>query len=388
MTSGYYLISKITNLPYYKYNGDTLRLINQTARTIDEVVVGSKNGKNIKRKITTFRDSDGNIIERVFNYSDKPFKNRVYTKNYSIIGEDEFITSTHIKEYTLPRSSKDAHIQSVLSGYSRILFWTPVKFLTNHLSENIVTGDKILTQVMQRNLLKPQNEIHTFTEFPHIISGKISDAAKKILEFRVNTFNGNSVNPKRIYTQGTKLPQNDSFLGIRALSIDDSKDALTQRFLIERGLKNKRIIINPDYKPQDDSEELTKALFDPNKGSVNFLRTHKYKTKSEVCTTARHEVEHGWQYYLHARNTKGGTSEWEAKIYNIFRDLPKLLKKEAQSYTDSISTYVTVAEDREKYRQNFIEIKANEAGKRAKELYDNERAEIQKEFPHIPSELL
>ena len=388
MTSGYYLISKITNLPYHKYNGDTLRLINQSARTVDEVILGAKNSKNIKRIITTFRDSDGNIIERVFNYSDKPFRNRVYTKNYSIIGEDEFVTSTHIKEYTLARSLKDTHIQSVLSGYSRILFWTPVKFLTNHLSENIVTGDKILTQVMQRNLLKPQNEIHTFTEFPHIISGRISDAAKKILEFRVNTFNGNSVNPKRIYTQGTKLPQNDSFLGIRALSIDDSKEALTQRFLIERGLKNKRIIIKPDYKPQDDSEELTKALFDPNDGSVNFLRTHKYKTKSEVCTTARHEVEHGWQYYLHARNTKGGTSEWEAKIYNLFRDLPKSLKKEAQSYTDSISTYVTVAEDREKYRQNFIEIKANEAGKKACKLYNEERAEIQKEFPHIPTELL
>ncbi len=388
MSNGYYLISKITNLPYHKYNGNALRLINQSARTVDEVLLGAKNSKNIKRKITTFRDSNGNIIERVFNYSDKPFRNRIYSKYYSIIGEDEFITSTHIKEYILPRAMKIPYLQSVSAKYKRTLLWTPIRFFTNHLSQNINTGDKILTKVIQKNLLKPQNEIHTFIEFPHIISGKISDAAKKILEFRVNTFNGNSVNPKRIYTQGTKLPQNDLFLGIRALSIDDSKEALTQKFLIERGLKNKRIIINSDYKPQDDSEELSKALFDPNEGSVNFLRTHKYKTKSEVCTTARHEVEHGWQYYLHARNTKGGTTEWESKIYNLFRDLPKSLKKEAQSYTDSISSYVTVAEDRKKYRQNFIEIKANEAGKRAKELYDNERAEIQKEFPHIPPELL
>ena len=180
----------------------------------------------------------------------------------------------------------------------------------------------------------------------------------------------------------------DSFLGLRALSIEDAKEAFAQKFIIERGLKNKRIVINPDYRPKDDSEELTKALFDPNEGTLNFLRTYKYKTKSEVCATARHETEHGWQFYLHARNTKGGESEWEEKIYDLFRDLPKSLRKEAQNYTDSISSYVTVAEDRVQYRKNFIEIKANEAGKKARDLYDYERAGIQKEFPHIPQELL
>ena len=39
-------------------------------------------------------------------------------------------------------------------------------------------------------------------------------------------------------------------------------------------------------------------------------------------------------------------------------------------------------------RFRFIEIKANEAGKKACKLYNEERAEIQKEFPHIPPELL
>ena len=194
MTHGYYLISKITNLPYHKYDSDALRLINQSAMSVDEVVVGLKNNKNIKRRITTFRDSNGNIIERVFNYSDKPFKNRVYKRFYNVIGNDEFVTSVHVKEYTLPRAMKETHLQSVLSGYKRTLFWTPIKFFTNHLSENIYTGEKILTQVMQKNLLKPKNEIHRFTEFPHIVRGKISDTVKKILEFRVNTFNCNSVN--------------------------------------------------------------------------------------------------------------------------------------------------------------------------------------------------
>ena len=388
MTSGYYLISKVEKLPYHKYKGDALRLVNQTARTVDEVVVGLKNRPEIIRKITTFKDSKGNIIERAINFSDKPYRNRIYTTRYNVIGEDEFVTSVHTKEYTLPRTLKKTHEQSVIARYPRTLFWTPVKFFTNHTSENVDTGDKILTQVKQTNLLKPQKETHTFIEFPHIINGKIENKKKKILKFSVNTLNGHTINTKNILEQNAKLPQNDSFLGMRALDINDSKTAFVQKFLIERGLKNKRITINPEYLPVDDREELAKALFDPNEGAINFVKGHKFTSKSEVCTTSRHETEHGWQFYLHARNTQGGTTYWEEKMYDLFKDLPKSLKKEAQEYTDSICSYVTIAEDRAKYRKNLIEIKANEQGEKAKVIYDYERAEIQKEFPHIPKELL
>lgn len=387
MTGGYYLISKTPKIPYYQYKGDALRLINETARKVDEVIVGSKKNPQIKRKITTFYNSDGDIIERVFDFSDKPYRNRIYIKRDNVIGQDEYVTSTHVKEYTLPRAMGKAHLDAVSIGYSRTLFWTPVKFFTNHLSENIDTGEKVLTQVKQTNLLKPQKETHTFIEFPHIINGKIRDNAKKILKFTVNTLTGHKVSTKNLVEKGAKLPQNDTFLGIRALDINDSKTAFSQKFIAERGLNNK-IKINPEYLPTDDREELAKALFDPNEGSINFVKGHKYTSKSEVCATSRHETEHGWQFYLHARNTQGGTTPWEEKMYDLFKDLPKSIKKEAQEYTDSIRSYVTIAEDRKQYQQNFIEKCANAQGEKAKILYDYERAEIQKEFPHIPQELL
>lgn len=388
MTNGYYLISKIERLPYCKYKGDALRLLNQSAMTVDEVVVGNKNNPHIVRKITTFRNSHGEIIERAINFSDRPYKNRIYLKRDNIIGENEFVTSTHIKEYSLPRVLKKSFLKMMESGQKRTLIWNPIKFFTNHFSENIETGECVLTQVKQTNLLKPQKETHTFTEFPHINNGKISNQARKILKFTVDTFNNHKINKNNITEQGANMPQNDSFLGFRALDIEDSKTAFTRKFITERGLKNKRIDINPSYEAKNRGEELTKAMFDPNDGIVNFVIGHKYKSKSEVCTTARHETEHGWQFYLHARNTKGGVTDWEERIYELFRDLPNKLKKEAQEYTDSIKNYVTVAENQEKYKKNFIEIKANKAGDNARRRYNNERAEIQKEFPHIPSELL
>ena len=68
--------------------------------------------------------------------------------------------------------------------------------------------------------------------------------------------------------------------------------------------------------------------------------------------------------------------------------MPKSLKEEAQKYTDSILSYVSLAQDRAKYRQNYIEQKANEAGSKARILYDYERNEIGMQFHHIPKELL
>lgn len=388
MTSGYYLISKIKSVPYYKYKGDALRLLNQTARTVDEVVVGIKGQPQLQGKITTFKDSNGNIIERAMDLIGKPYKNRIYTKRDNVICNDEFVTSVSVKEYYLNKSMKDAHIESVALGNKRTLLWTPIKFFTNHLSENVETGEKVLTKVIQTNLLKPQKEIHTFIEYPHIINGKITKTAKKILKFGVNTLNGYKINLKILLEQGTKLPQNDEYLGLRALEINDSKTAFAQKFLIKLGLKNKRITINPDYVAQNNYEELTKALFDPNDGSINFVKGYIFKSKSEICNTARHESEHGWQFYLHARNIKGEGSPWEEKIYDLFRDLPKTLRKEAQEYTDSIRSYVTVVQDKIKYKQNLIEQKAKLAGQKESALYDYERREIQNNFPHIPQELL
>ena len=54
MANGYYLISKIKRLQYCKYKGDALRLINQSAMVVDEVVVGNKKNQHILRTFPRF----------------------------------------------------------------------------------------------------------------------------------------------------------------------------------------------------------------------------------------------------------------------------------------------------------------------------------------------
>ena len=66
----------------------------------------------------------------------------------------------------------------------------------------------------------------------------------------------------------------------------------------------------------------------------------------------------------------------------------KKLQQEAQKYTESIENYVPYYEDFEKYKQNYIEIKANEAGRLARNNYEKEAKEIRNSFPFIPDEML
>ena len=75
-----YLISRTTQR-YTNYASKAIKLSKSTPYTVDEVLIGKK-GKSCK-KITTFRDSKGNLIERIFNYK-YPYE---YNSRYDAIAE-------------------------------------------------------------------------------------------------------------------------------------------------------------------------------------------------------------------------------------------------------------------------------------------------------------
>ena len=176
MVNTYYLISKDIGKKFHRYKGDALRLSTQIPYTVDEVVIGVKGKIGQESIITTFRDSKGQIIERAFDYYKKPFKNMVYTRQDHIIGDENFVTTTTIKEYSLKRSFLDAY--NNLKDFGRTILWDQKKIETNHLCENINNGEKILSRVSVSNLEHPTKQKHSYTEFPHIINGKKSGNSK------------------------------------------------------------------------------------------------------------------------------------------------------------------------------------------------------------------
>ena len=383
MGNGCTLVSKTLGQNFAKYTGKAPRLSSKIPHTVDNVVAHI-NG--IRKEITTFRDSKGNIIERSF-FNGKKYKNRLYERYYNTIGDDEFVTSTAIKEYTLPKNMlekyyfilKDFKAQNIASN----TLWNQIQVTINHSSENLRSGETILSQT------KIKDDKHTITEFPHIIKNKLEKGTKKFIEFVVNK---RTLQPKAetIISEGAKFPKNDSYIAYRTMETADMRKPITERFITERKLQDTDIHVNTEY----EAEGLPKgqrllAIFSAEDGIVNFNKKYKFLSKSKLVRISRHEVEHAWQYYLDARYTKGGYSIWQFERYLIDGEIKSpLLKQEAKRYSDSIRNYVKYTEDFAKYKQNYIEVKADEAGEKAFQAYESQGEQVRKEFPHIPKELL
>ena len=387
MKSNFYVISKTTQ-NFSDYLGGTIRLSNQIPQTVKEVLIANKKGK-VRGKITTFLDKEGNVIEKAFNIKDKPLKNRIYTSQKNHIGTDEVVTSTQIKEYTLNRKLIDIyrkHMNRFINLDTRTYFWEQESIQTNHMANNTALGIKNLTISRIQNLKNLKQEyLHSFTQYKPIVNNKISkNSPIKYIEYIVN--DKFIALKSSIHTINMKRPKFDSFLGFRALSLEDFKIPITERFLRDRGIKHLGYKILPNYMPTDGKEITWKGLFC--NGYIKFRKTWVPKSKADFVSTSRHEVEHGWQYYLDARNGKDRGENMLAigEKYGKLKD-PKL-QYEADKYTESIDNYIPAEKDYNGYRQNYIEVKAFDAGARAEEKYKKEGKILKEELKHIPPELL
>lgn len=378
-----YLISRTTQR-YTNYASNIIKLSKSTPYTVDEVVIG-KNGKPCK-KITTFKDSKGNLIERIFNYEGEPLRNRIYTHNENTIGEDEIVSSTTIKSYYLKRNHLDIYrkYQEQIINPNKLNLWGKGEIQTNHMAENIYNGDRILsiTKIKQPQHANKQ-VTHSIVEYPAIKNGKIEKCENKTLEYKVNE--DYSVSKKSIKTKHTKPPLNDEYLGYRILDLEDSKVPLTEKFMKDRNVDSFGYTIDTDFKPSNNSDTLC-ALFDD--GTIRFNKLHKFKSKSDFVSTSSHEVEHGWQYYLDARNggQRGEYLESLGEEHGPIKDIK--LQKEADKYTKSLDNYVPWYVDFKKYKKNYIEVCANKKGAETQSEYDRQGKTIRNDFKHIPKEML
>lgn len=376
------LLVKKIGQNFAKYRGKAPKLSIGLPAKVD-TIVAKLNG--IKKEITTFRNSDGEIIERSI-FDGKSYRNRLYTRAYNTIGNDEFVTSTSIKEYSLPKQTLTKYYEFLKDFKelhpSKFSMWKKEKVITNHLSENIQTHEKILSQTGITEGSKGNKSKCSFIEFPHQ-----ENKTKKHLSFWVSNKTCKPKN-KNIIEEGVKFPKEDTFIAYRTMEINDMKKPITERFLRERKMQDKDVTINLDYSPQTYDEKLT-AIFYATNGTINFNKHYKFKSKSQLVGTARHEVEHSWQYYLDARYNPNTESLWQFERFLTGGKLKSpSLKAEAKKYTDSINNYTTFDQDLQKYNENYIEIMANKAKYKAVQQYNEQGQTIRKAFPHIPAELL
>lgn len=387
----FYLISKPTRILFAQYKGKAQRLSNELPHTVEEIIVGRRGVKG-QRIITTFRNSKGEIIERSYDYPKRPLRNVVYTHSDHVIGEDEYVTSITRKEYSISRTILKTYkeFQQALNEVkSRTFLWTHHKTETNHLSENINTGEKILSRSSIINMENIDKQIHRFVEFPHVLGGKIKKHIIKFLYFEVDNTSGKVIQDS-IFSDGIKFHRGDQFLQFRAYDIDGVKEPATFKFMRDRKVDKLGVTVDTQYIPTDDKEKTRLvACFIPSNGSVNFNMLYKPKSKTMVIGTARHEVEHIWHYLLDARNGDNEIGTWQATMFQQFGPIKnKTLQQEANKCSDAIENYVEFTEDYQAYLKNYIEEEANREGRLVREKYDRQGEKLRKSLPHIPKELL
>lgn len=383
MKNSYYLISK-TITPFTQYTGKAIRLSTPIPQTIEEVLIGKK-GKLCKI-ITTFRDKDGKLIERSFDDKGKPIRNRVYTYSKSQISEDEFVNSTTIKEYSIKRQFLNIYNKFKKKHNITTTLWTHEQTQTNYLAEDALTQTKTLTITRNENLKNINGQfLHSLTQYHKIIDNIIDKFTPvRYLEYLVNPdFN---VIKNSIKGQKVRLPKNDTFLGFRILPLEEARIPLTEKFMKARKIDNLGYKILLDYEPKNNEEITWAGLF--SHGKIKFSKKWEAKNKADFIATSRHEVEHGWQYYLDARNGGKRGEEMEALGESFGKITDPKLKAEADLYTEAINNYVPANKDYEKYRNNYIEVRAYEAGAKAKDEYNKQGEIIRKDFKHIPPEEL
>ena len=80
----FYLISKETGILFSNYKKKAMLLSDEIPHSVDEIVVW-KVGTKKKRRVTTFRNANGGLVERIYDYPQKPLKNIVYTHNNNFL---------------------------------------------------------------------------------------------------------------------------------------------------------------------------------------------------------------------------------------------------------------------------------------------------------------
>ena len=265
MSIKYSLVSKITGKNFAEYNGSALRVSTKTPMFYDEVVLQNpQNSKDI-RKITTFRDKYGQISERAFDYFGNSYRNRLYERKDFVVNDEEWVEMTKVKDLLMSRAAKKEIYDDAreLLEYFKITAagWWQSNSVTHYLSKNLENGKKFLSSVFTQSGNK--TDLHKFTED----TLPVNKAQKKKLEFKIDN-KTYEVKKRSIKTQNVTAPKKDSFLGLRALEIQDAREPMARFFIRRRDLENTDLIINTDYLPLPNEKNII-AFYSDENGSIN-----------------------------------------------------------------------------------------------------------------------
>ena len=340
----YKLLTKIENSSNFDEFSPSWGELSDDIGTYSYVKVGKISDNAFFKEVMTLYNKAGEIVKRIFRTNG---------------------SNTAVRQYSYPE--EDRRIIEFYNGEGRKLateIQTCRKWIDNTLKKFLSKRINYLTDENNNPL---REIIFTLVNEGHkkIASAKILDKDEKkfFFDFKKSGFdNSDSVSKK------------DKFLLVRFLDprSDEGLEYLTRMFLNQKHLSKLKINIFPNsFSVSSDSL----GYFSPDKRKIAYSPELRDESILSAVNTVVHEVEHAFQYSQIGRLGKTRTT-YEMDAYLRLGDLEHEKIEEALKYADARDNYPRFNDFSElseaqktEYRENYLEVKAREAGLEAEQLY-------------------
>ncbi len=352
------------NIQQYKTFSDNTP---QNADSFTFVTIGMKDDKNFKKKITTFYSGE-NIVQRLFETSD----GERIIREYEHLGQD--VKGSNCKYRKI--------VQKKMADGRPEFVTNLIEEMRTYISEtkkNKKAGKNCLKLEIIKNIIDGNKISATITEYPFNGDRKVPKISnlRKIagLEIELNESTPNITGT--FETTNVKLPANDKYLPYRFILDTKTKiKELTKHFIKEKNLDK----LNIKVRVEDTLGNNTAGYFDEERNEIVYAMS-----TCDFARTSAHEVEHAYQYCQIGRVGKG-YSQYGRNSRKIFGPIDNLQESmEAYKYSIASINYPKLSDEEDlsknmDYMNNYLEVKAREAGERASKEYKEKGAEFNKQF--------
>lgn len=323
------------------------------------VSIGKKNDSKYRKKITTFY-KDKLIIQRLTETSD----GERIIREYEYRGYDVKNSNTKSKKIVQKKFNPEtSKFETNLIEEQKTYKSETTKKTKLQINKNGIDGDIINA---------------TITEFPFNKSGKHLSSLKKIIGLKMKLGEGQPVIKETFETTNVKFPINDKFLPYRFIIDTHTRlIELTKHFIREKHLEKLGIRIDIT----DNIAKNTSGYFSELENRIAY----NINGLGDLADLSAHEVEHAYQYCEIGRLGKG-RSPYSRNSRKLFGRIDGLKENmEANKYAVAAEKYPNLTDEEDlsknlEYKNNYLEVKAREAGQKAKEEYQKLGKELSEQF--------
>ena len=339
-------------------------------------------------KITTYKNSENNILERIFEKFG--LENTKYGRVYNYFSPQKSngkeITGHEISHY-------------IWTGIEDNFIKTATTKVFKAISKNQSSKTTTVTITnVEKSLWDQMKEIHSLTEYPKVIE-TMNNNGKSIIEkkgnkrfYKLFIKKDRYANPIILKTKKSDdvvLPQKDEFFAMRLYDSEDIREPITRKVITDKRLNSLDVNIFPMSNIMNDQDHNILAFFSFFKKKAFIAFSEQKMDKRTVINSAFHEVEHLFHNTLIGRLgiLKNKFYQRCLKLFGPLKNKQKeklaiKLMKAGEKYPSLVNSLKTEELKKEKVYK-IIEDLPKRAGEKGEKKYYKQAKELLEQFPNV-----